>query len=98
MYVAPWLGARGRAKALTALLCVHAFRYVALQIFSAQQFGFAISDTARGQIAAGDVTGMVLAVATIVALRYRTRDPCPRLDLRGGDRFGSGQLHNCWYA
>ena len=73
VYVAPWLAARQRAEALTPLLWVHAFRHVALQIYSAQQFGFAVSDGARDQIATGDVTCMVLAVISIVALHYRVR-------------------------
>jgi len=72
-YVIPWLKSRSRADALTALLWVQAFRYIALQIFSAQKFGFAVSDEARDQIAAGDVTGMILALIAIVALRYRMR-------------------------
>jgi len=72
-YVAPWLGTLRRADALTLLLWIHAFRHVALQIFSAQRFGFAVSDTTRDQIAAGDVIGMILAVVTIIALRYRVR-------------------------
>jgi hypothetical protein len=72
-YVAPWLAARPRARALAPLLWVQAFRHVALQIFSAQKFGFAVSDSARDQIVTGDVIGMLLAVAAIVALRYRSR-------------------------
>jgi len=72
-YVVPRLRASGRAAALTPLLWVQAFRYVALQIFSAQRFGFAVSDGARDQIAYGDIAGMVLAVAAIVALRHRAR-------------------------
>src|SRR5262249_17993035 len=73
LYVAPWLAARQRAEALVPLLWVHAFRHVALQIYSAQQFGFAVSDAARDQIAGGDVTAMILAVISIVALHYRLR-------------------------
>ena len=72
-YVAPWLATQQRAEALTALLWVHAFRHVALQIFSAQRFGFAVSDGARNQIATGDVAGMILAVIAIIALHYRAR-------------------------
>ncbi len=72
-YVAPWLATRQRAEALIPLLSVHAFRHVALQIYSAQQFGFAVSDRARDEIAGGDVTAMVLAVISIVALHYRVR-------------------------
>jgi len=72
-YVVPWLKSRGRADALTVLLWIHAFRYVALQIFSAQKFGFAVSDAARNQIAVGDVIGAILAVSAIIALRYKAR-------------------------
>lgn len=72
-YVAPWLRARQRAEALTPLLWIHAFRHVALQIFSAQKFGFVVSDGARDQIATGDVFGMILAVCAIIALHYRAR-------------------------
>jgi len=72
-YVAPWLARKERAAALTVLLWVQAFRHVALQIFSAQRFGFAVSDSTRDQIAAGDLIGMLLAIAAIVALRYRWR-------------------------
>src|SRR5215813_4225494 len=72
-YVIPWLKSRSRAEALTALLWVQAFRYIALQIFSAQKFGFAVSDGARDQIAAGDVIGAILAISAIIALRYKAR-------------------------
>jgi hypothetical protein len=71
--VAPWLSTRPRAEALIPLLWVHAFRHIALQIFSAQKFGFAVSDATRDQIAAGDVIGMILAVISIVGLHYRAR-------------------------
>ena len=72
-YVAPWLATRSRAEALSPLLWIHAFRHVALQIFSAQKFGFAVSNISRDKIAYGDVIGAILAVITIVALRYRLR-------------------------
>jgi hypothetical protein len=72
-YIAPWLAARQRAEALIPLLWIHAFRHIALQIFAAQKFGFAVSDAARDQIAAGDVTGMILALIAILALHYRAR-------------------------
>jgi hypothetical protein len=72
-YVAPWLATQQRAEALIPLLWIHAFRHIALQIFSAQKFGFAVSDTARDQIAVGDVTGVILALIAILALHYRAR-------------------------
>jgi hypothetical protein len=71
--VAPWLRSLPRAQALAPLLWVNAFRHVALQIYSAQRFGFAVSDGARDQIAAGDLIGMLLAVAALIALHYRAR-------------------------
>src|SRR5215468_9039341 len=86
-YVIPWLKSRSRADALTALLWVQAFRYIALQIFSSQKFGFAVSDGARDQIAAGDVAGMILALIAIVALRYRLR--VATLLVWGGNRARS---------
>ena len=78
-YVAPWLKATDWATGLTALLWVHAFRYVALQIFSAQQFGLAVSEAGRNQIAYGDVIAAVLAVCAIIALRYGSRLAVPIL-------------------
>jgi hypothetical protein len=72
-YVSPWLAARSRADALAPLLWVQAFRHVALQISSAQKFGFAVSDGSRDQIVTGDVIGMLLALAAIFALRCRWR-------------------------
>jgi len=68
-YVAPWLSRQQRASALIALLWVHVFRYVALQVFSAQRDGFSISDGAALEIAAGDVAGAIIAFAAITLLR-----------------------------
>ena len=64
-YVAPWLRTLRRAAALTPLVLVwvNAFRHVALQIYSAQHFGFGVPDGTRDHIAAGDVIGMALASA-----------------------------------
>src|SRR5262249_13523274 len=76
-YVAPWLRTRGRADALIPLLWIHVFRYVALQAVSAQRDGFPISDGGLMEIILGDVGGMVIALATIVALRYRARLAIP---------------------
>jgi hypothetical protein len=70
-YVAPWLARRGRAEALTALLWLHVFRYVALQIFSAQHEGFPISMGGALEIVIGDVGGAMIAFAAIVLLRRR---------------------------
>ena len=76
-YVVPWLNARSRAEALIALLWVHVFRYVALQVFSAQTTGFPISDEGAMEIVVGDVAGAVLAFATIVLVRSRVRLAIP---------------------
>src|SRR5436190_17958344 len=67
--------------AITPLLWIHAFRYVALQLFSAQEFGFAIPDPTRDQIVYGDLIGMGLALATLYA---------PALSMARGDPAGMG--------
>ncbi len=76
-YVVPWLNSHARADALIALLWVHVFRYVALQVFSAQQTGFPISDGGAMEIVVGDVAGAVMAFATIALLRHRLRLAIP---------------------
>jgi len=76
-YVAPWLNSRGRAAALTPLLWIHVFRYVALQTVSAQHAGFPISDGGRDEIISGDFAGAILAALAIVALRRHTRWSIP---------------------
>lgn len=76
-YVIPWLNGRARADALIALLWVHVFRYVALQVFSAQQSGFPISDGGAMEIVVGDVAGAAIAFITIVLLRSRVRLAIP---------------------
>lgn len=70
-YLVPWLKAQSRSRALTALLWPHVFRYVALQVFAAQQAGFPISDSARDRLLIGDLAGAVLALSAIAALRAR---------------------------
>src|SRR5215475_12958233 len=76
-YLVPWLRNQARADALIALLWVHVFRYVALQVFSAQRGGFPISDSGAIEIVVGDVAGAVIAFASIVLLRYRVRLAIP---------------------
>jgi hypothetical protein len=72
-YVAPWMRRQTLAVALSVPLWVQALRYVALQIFSAQHFGFRISDTLANEIAWGDVAGAILALAALWLLRSRSR-------------------------
>jgi hypothetical protein len=76
-YVVPWMRTVALAAAISPLLWIHAFRYVALQLFSAQAFGFAIPNPTRDQIIYGDLIGMGLALATLYALRYRWRLAIP---------------------
>jgi hypothetical protein len=76
-YVAPWLAKLSRAQALTALLWVHVFRYVALQVFAAQREGFPISPGGAMEIVVGDVAGAVLAFVAIALLRARSRLAVP---------------------
>ena len=72
-YAVPWLKARPRATALIALLWVHVFRYVALQVFAAQHEGFPISPGGAMEIVVGDVAGAVIAFAAIIFLRARSQ-------------------------
>jgi hypothetical protein len=65
------LSRRERAEALIALLWVHVFRYVALQIFAAQREGFPISMHGALEIVIGDVGGAIIAFAAIVLLRRK---------------------------
>ncbi|MBV9516561.1 MAG: hypothetical protein JO068_00435 [Hyphomicrobiales bacterium] len=72
-YVVPWLKGRSRANALIALLWIHVFRYIALNVFSGQHTGFPTSDAGALDIAIGDVGGAVLGFVTIALLRQRVR-------------------------
>jgi hypothetical protein len=77
-YVVPWLKSHTRADALVALLWVHVFRYVALQVFSAQRDGgFPISDGGAMGIVVGDVVGAIMAFTAIALLRHRARLAIP---------------------
>jgi hypothetical protein len=72
-YVAPWLRRRPLTQALTALLWVHVFRYAVLYIYVAQHEGYPISPVATEELVIGDLTGALLAIASIVALRFKWR-------------------------
>jgi hypothetical protein len=72
-YAAPWMNRRTLAVALSVPLWIHAFRSVALQVFSAQRSGFRIPDNLAQQIAWGDVAGGVLALAALFLLHTRSR-------------------------
>lgn len=76
-YVILWLNRRSRASALTALLWVHVFRYVALQVYSAQRTGFPISASGARDIVIGDVAGAIIAFAAILLLRRNSRAAVP---------------------
>jgi hypothetical protein len=76
-YAAPWLAARRRADALTALLWLHVFRIVALQIFSARQDGFPISMGGALEIVIGDVGGAIIAFAAIASFRRKSAAAIP---------------------
>jgi hypothetical protein len=76
-YAGPWMNRRPLAVALSVPLWIHAFRHVALQVFSAQQFGFRIPDDLASQIAWGDVAGAVLALVALWLLRSGSRAAIP---------------------
>src|SRR5438552_3898924 len=70
--VGPWMNRQRLAVALSAPLWVHALRHIALQIFSAQRFGFNISDPVSAEITWGDVAGACLALAVVWLLFVRS--------------------------
>src|SRR5262249_196767 len=69
-YVVPWLKTRPWPQAITPLLAVHLFRHVALQLVSAQRFGFDISNAGRDEIVFGDVAGVTLALLALAPIRF----------------------------
>jgi hypothetical protein len=71
-YAVPWMRQRPAVVTIAACLWLHAFRIVALQIYSARRFGFDIPLAAAHQIAWGDVLGACLAVLGIWLLRRRS--------------------------
>jgi len=58
---------------LTAPLWIHAFRQIAMQIFSARKFGFDVPLGLAREIAWGDVVGALLALTCLWLLRYGSR-------------------------
>src|SRR5919106_3337759 len=71
-YLAPSVRRRPLADALTLLVWFHAFRHVALQIFSAAEIGGLDAPvSAQRTIAFGDLATSVLALVTLWALRRR---------------------------
>src|SRR5262245_1952537 len=72
-YVVPWLKTRPWPQAVTPLLAVRLFRHVALQLFSAQRFGFDISNAGRDEIVYGDLAGITLALLALAAIRFGSR-------------------------
>src|SRR5262245_16078659 len=69
-YVVPWLKTRPLPQAMTPLLAVHLFRHVALQLVSAQRFGFDISNAGRDEIVYGDLAGVTLALLALAAIHF----------------------------
>lgn len=76
-YAVPRLRTVSLAAAVTPLLWIHVYRYVALQLFSAQLTGFGISNVGRNEIVFGDVIGALLALATLHAFRHAWRFAVP---------------------
>ena len=64
----PWARSRSITDALVPLVAFHCARTVALQLYSAQDNGFDVSDSVRDQIIWGDQLGAALAIATLVCL------------------------------
>jgi hypothetical protein len=75
----PRMRQRPAAAGITFCLWVHVFRIVALQIYSARQFGFDIPLAAAHQIAIGDVLGAIVAFLGIWLLRRSSAAAIPIL-------------------
>jgi hypothetical protein len=84
-YFVPWSLMRPRGDALIPLLWIHTFRFLALQVVAVQQAGYPISDLRRDELIYGDMLGALLALAAIVALRYRGRLAIPLVWLFVGE-------------
>jgi type III secretory pathway component EscS len=71
-YLAPAARSRPLGSALILLLWFHAFRHIAMQIFSAADVGgLAASDTAQRTIAYGDLATAIVAFTAMWALHQR---------------------------
>jgi hypothetical protein len=73
MLIGPWLRRLAFTRALTILLWVHVFRYSVLYIYVAQHEGYPISGIATEELVIGDLAGAILAIVSIVALRFNWR-------------------------
>ncbi len=76
------------SAAIVPLVWVHAFRHIALQLFSHQAAGFPISDAARDQIAYGNLAGMILALGHSLRLAP---------SLAGSGASGLGSWRRRWW-
>jgi hypothetical protein len=71
-YLVPLLRRLSLNDALSVLLWFHVFRYTALQVFASGEVGgLEASDTAMRAVAFGDTVTALLAMITLVLLRYR---------------------------
>jgi len=71
-HAAPRLRAMSRVATLTPLIWVHGFRQIALVLFSVNELqNGVIPPAARDQIAYGDYIGFLLAILSLILLRYR---------------------------
>ena len=69
LYLAPAVRRRPLGSALILLLWFHAFRHIAMQIFSAAEVGgLAATENAQRTIAFGDLATAALAVLAIIVL------------------------------
>jgi hypothetical protein len=69
--LAPWARRRPGIQAVIPFLWLHTGRTIALQLYSSQAAGFAISDGLRDQIVWGDQLGFALALASLLVIWLR---------------------------
>ena len=70
-YVKTYINKKQLWFALTLLVLPHVFRFIALQLFSAQAKGLVVSDAGRDLIAYGDVAAALFALVALWALWHK---------------------------
>ncbi len=70
-FVAPRLSKLPREAALQPLVLVHCFRIIGGSILAPGSVGAGVPDSFRTMVGYGDLTTAVVAIVTLIALRYR---------------------------
>ncbi|MEM7224380.1 MAG: hypothetical protein AAF495_15475 [Pseudomonadota bacterium] len=77
LYAAPWLAGMSAATALTILILPHAFRHIGLSFLVPNLNNGAMPEFFADTAGYGDLAAAMLAMAAIVALRWRAKMTLP---------------------